>query len=64
MLPPTIPPLASSFDPLNPPVIFIFLYPVLSIDKRPWDFRSVVAQLQYNHVNSTKQYYHNPGIVF
>ena len=39
MAPPTIPPLASNFDPLRPTEISMFLCPVLPIDNLPSDLK-------------------------
>ena len=42
MFPPTMPPLASSFDPPSPACMFMFRYPLLSIESLPDDLRLVV----------------------
>jgi hypothetical protein len=43
--PPTIPPLASKLDPPSPTPIYMFLCPVLPIDRRPSDLKSLVSHL-------------------
>lgn len=46
MVPPTMPPFASKLDPPKPTPMNIFLWPVLPIDRRPSDLKSLVNQLQ------------------
>lgn len=49
IVPPTIPPFASKPEPPKPRPINIFLWPVLPMDKRPSEWKSLVSHLQKAH---------------
>ena len=44
--PPTTPPRESNDEPPNPALIFMFLWPLLSIERRPLLFTSLVFHLE------------------
>lgn len=58
MAPPIIPPLDSSVELPSPTLIFMYLWLLLSMDRRPWHFRSRFDQLGKNKTNDKRVYKH------